>query len=435
MTAGRAISIGVRDLGKMYKLYDRPSDILLELVTRRPRYAEHWALKDVSFDVYRGEVVGVIGRNGAGKTTLLRIIADTLDKTCGTVEVNGRVSAIMVLGTGFNMDLNGRENILLGGLCLGMTHEEIERKTDAIIAFSGLGEFIDAPCKTYSSGMLARLAFSIAASVEPDILIVDEALSTGDMIFAAKSFSRMRQIVKSGATVLLVTHSLQQIYEMCDRAILLEGGCVAAIGNPREVGYLYEQMVHEEIAKLSQAEPPILQTGDKKLVGDSKARIVAAAIVDSNGNSTRRLRDGGNYSVNIDVQSFEDIASVSVGYDIRTHTGSQIYGCSTSVIGVESSLRKGEKRRYSFSLTPRLNSGSYVFNFGIAERLGPVKNDYSMIRFWADGLIVEAETDDLFPGLINMKSRLVSDVAIEEEGSIDGTFKIPVVNSSLREQF
>ncbi len=418
---GKDVAIRVRDLGKMYRLYHRPSDILRELVTRRARHVEHWALKDVSFDVYRGEVVGIIGRNGAGKTTLLRIIADTLDKTCGTVDVNGRVSAIMVLGTGFNMDLAGRENILLGGLCLGMTHEEIERKTDAIVAFSGLKDFIDAPCKTYSSGMLARLAFSIAASVDPDILIVDEALSTGDMIFAAKSFSRMREIAKSGATVLLVTHSLQQIYEMCDRAILLENGCVSAIGNPREVGYLYEQNVHEEMARLNQAAAPILQTGDKEATGVSKAHIIAAEIVDANGKPMRRLRDGENCVINIFVHSFEDIPNISVGYDIRTQTGYQVYGCSTTVIGINASIRKGEKRKYSFSLTPRLNTGSYVFNFGIAENHGSVKGDYSMIRFWADGLIVEAETEDLFPGLVNMKSLLISDTLIEsdEENQID----------------
>ncbi len=401
MSDGRDIAIRVRDLGKMYRVYNRPSDILRELVTRRSRHVEHWALKDVSFDVYRGEVVGIIGRNGAGKTTLLRIIADTLDKTCGTVEVQGRVSAIMVLGTGFNMDLAGRENILLGGLCLGMTHEEIESKTDAIIAFSGLKEFIDAPCKTYSSGMLARLAFSIAASVDPDILIVDEALSTGDMMFAAKSFSRMREIAESGATVLLVTHSLQQIYEMCDRAVLLEGGRVTAIGNPREVGYIYEQNIAEEVALLNKARPPLRVIGAETADNSSaKAHITSAEIFNGDGKSARRLYDGKTYTIRVIVRCLEAIQKASIGYNIRTELGVRIYSFSTQDSGIPISLNAGETVQFDFILPAKLNNGTYIFNFAISE--GDTTN-FWMVHILADAIFVEAETTSRFSGLVNLK--------------------------------
>ena len=404
MSDCREIAIRVRELGKMYRLYARPSDIIAELITRRSHHREHWALADVSFDVYRGEVVGVIGRNGAGKTTLLRIIADTLDKTTGTVVVNGRISAIMVLGTGFNMDLSGRENILLGGLCLGMTHEEIERRTPGIVVFSGLDDFIDAPCKTYSSGMLARLAFSIPASLEPDILIVDEALSTGDMIFAAKSFARMKDIARSGATVLLVTHSMPQIYEMCDRAMLLDQGRLAAIGEPREIGYIYEQLVHEEVARLNQADAPVQQTANTSQQAPQRAWIESVDILDDAGYSVRKLVDGCTYRLLVTVGAAEDIERAAIGYHIRTIGGAIIYGYSTAYVPVSVSLAAGTSVRVEFTLTSTLNTGSYIVNFGLAE--GDNTN-FWLIHMLSDALLINAETSQTFPGFVNMRGGLL----------------------------
>jgi ABC-type polysaccharide/polyol phosphate transport system ATPase subunit len=400
----KEVAISVRNLGKMYRLYRRPADILLEMLTRRQRHTEHWALRDVSFDVHKGEVVGVIGRNGAGKTTLLRIISDTLDKTCGSVKVNGRISAIMVLGTGFNMDLSGRENILLGGLCLGMTHEEIARKNDEIITFSGLKEFIDAPCKTYSSGMVARLAFSIAISVDPDILIVDEALSTGDMIFASKSYSKMREIAAGGATVLFVTHGLQQVYDMCTRAILLENGMIKAIGSARQVGYIYEQKVHEEVAALNQAQIPVLTLGNDSVGAEGKARVISAEVRDASDHPVHMLVDGQKYVISMTVEATEDIPVASIGYDIRTQTGVQVYGYSTAVDGIHCSLKAGERKEFLFSLESKLNSGTYFINFGIAKG---DENKFTVLHFMADGLIIQAQTAIRFPGLVNLNCEFI----------------------------
>lgn len=410
MSENKEIAIRVQGLGKMYRMYNRPSDVLRELVTRKNRHREHWALKDIDFDIHRGEVVGVIGRNGAGKTTLLRIIAGTLDHTVGTVDVRGRVSAIMVLGTGFNMDLSGRENILLGGLCLGMTHQEISAKTDEIIAFSGLKEFIEAPCKEYSSGMVARLAFSIAVSVEPDILIVDEALSTGDMIFNAKSYARMREIARSGATVLFVTHSLQQIYDLCDKAILLNRGTVAATGDPRSVGYLYEQMVHEEIANVNGSQAPQLQIGEFSTDANRRAEIKRAIITDQEtGEQTNRLIDGREYVLRISVKGNQDIASLSVGYDIRTPSGVQVYGYSTSVGGIVETISAGESKDFLISIKAAFNNGSYFLNVGIAENMGDIEqpDHFTMVHFVGDSIIVEGNTDSIFPGLVNMRSAYI----------------------------
>ena len=416
MNREEEIRIRVHGLSKVYKLYSRPVDMLIEAVRRKPRHREHWALRNVSFEVRRGEVLGIIGRNGAGKTTLLRIIAGTLDQTSGSVEVSGRVSAIMALGMGFNPELSGRENVLIGGLVLGMTHQEIDAKRNAIIEFSGLRDFIDQPVRTYSSGMVARLAFSVASSVDPEVLIIDEALATGDMAFSAKSYARVRQIVRSGTTVILVSHALQHVYELCDRAILLEGGVVAAQGAPREVGYAYEDRINREMAAANDAPDPMMTVGAPADADTTPfARIIAAYFKSEDGKPVKRLIHGERYHLTIQTEFDVDVESCSIGYNIRTEAGTVIYGTSSAILNIDISGKRNQRLEVVFSFDCRLAAGSYIVSAGVARLFSGAGSHwhYSMLHMYADIMIFPVESEIEFAGLANFDSKILSVASVK----------------------
>lgn len=234
-------AIKVEGIGKCYQIYSKPRDRLLQMLMRgrKQYFREFWALSDVSFEVPRGETVGIVGRNGSGKSTLLQIICGTLRPTNGHVETVGRIGALLELGSGFNPEFSGRENVYMNATLLGLNREEIGQKFDSIVDFADIGDFIDQPVKTYSSGMAVRLAFAVQAQVNPDILIVDEALAVGDAKFQARCFERLKQLKNNGTSILLVTHSTEQIVTHCSQAILLVNGRVAERGDPREVTNRY----------------------------------------------------------------------------------------------------------------------------------------------------------------------------------------------------
>jgi lipopolysaccharide transport system ATP-binding protein len=247
-----SFAVRVEGLGKCYQIYDRPQDRLRQAIVPRLQaitgrtpgryYREFWALRDVSFEVGRGETVGIIGRNGSGKSTLLQVICGTLAPTTGLVQTRGRVAALLELGAGFNPEFTGRENVYMNGTVLGLSQEEIDARFDDIAAFADIGDFIEQPVKHYSSGMYARLAFAVAISVEPDILVVDEALSVGDEPFQRKCFARMEQIKSDGATILFVSHSAATVTQLCDRAVLLDRGVQLYTGRPKRAVAWYQKL-------------------------------------------------------------------------------------------------------------------------------------------------------------------------------------------------
>jgi lipopolysaccharide transport system ATP-binding protein len=256
-----AVAIDARGLGKCYAIFDRPADRLKQMLVhgRRKYYREFWAVKDVDLDIRRGETVGIVGRNGSGKSTLLQLICGTLTPTCGKLAVHGRAAALLELGAGFNPEFSGRENVFVNGSILGLEKKEIEGRFDSIAAFADIGEFIDQPVKTYSSGMFVRLAFAVAINTEPDLLVIDEILAVGDERFQRKCFSRIEAIRNGGTAILFVSHSASTVLELCDRAILLEGGRRILSGSPAVVIRSYQRLLY---APERQYEEILAEIGD-----------------------------------------------------------------------------------------------------------------------------------------------------------------------------
>ena len=292
------IAIEVKNLSKVYKIYKEPKDLLKEVLFRKKRHEEFWALKNISFKIKKGEVMGIIGRNGAGKSTLLKILSGTLDKTSGMVKISGMVSAILELGTGFHPEYTGRENIYNGGMILGMSKKEIDRKVQSIIDFSELEEFIDRPFKTYSDGMKTRLTFSVATAINPEILIIDEALAAGDSFFINKCIQRITNICQSGATVLFVSHNTFLVQRLCDRAILLEKGKMKADGEPVQVCQDYEFSVAQEVNKKLKIDNTAKKEG-KKILGDGPLKIAKVKITDAQNREKYSFLQGEDIKIKV----------------------------------------------------------------------------------------------------------------------------------------
>lgn len=397
------IAIKVDNLCKCYQIYDKPRDRLLQMLMRghRQYYREFWALKDVSFEIKKGETLGIIGRNGCGKSTLLQMICGTLNPTSGDVQTNGRIAALLELGSGFNPEFTGRENIFMNAAVLGLSKEEIESRFEDIVAFADIGSFIEQPVKTYSSGMSVRLAFAVAINVNPQILVVDEALAVGDELFQRKCFSRIEQIKEGGATILFVSHSGATIVSLCDRAILLDSGEKIAEGLPKHIVGNYQKMLYAPDEKRVQIKEEIRSDGQQILLLDdskSEARkeevresfdpyltpsntiyyeshgvvIGQPIILTLDGQQVNNLVHGRSYCYQYTVTFNADASSVRFGMLIKTIAGIELGGAMTapSLSSGISYVKSGSCYKIAFRFNANLTAGTYFMNAGVLGQIG-----------------------------------------------------------------
>lgn len=417
------IAIKVENVSKCYPIFDKPRDRLKQMIlprlasmagkTGKQHYREFWALRDVSFSIDRGEAVGIIGRNGSGKSTLLQIICGTLSPTAGSVTCSGRIAALLELGSGFNPEFTGRENVYLNGALFGAGREEMDKRFDEIAAFSDIGQFIDQPVKTYSSGMAVRLAFAVAIHVDPKILVVDEALAVGDEMFQRKCFSRIEAIRSSGATILFVSHSGAVVIELCDRALFLDGGKRLLLGQPKHVVGRYQKLLYAPRERHESLRAEILREdicGESSRSEDEGSNVLLAAkvpaevdeipdaydpalipsstfayeshgavierptIQDLKGRLVNHLTRGRLYRYRYSVIFTRGASNVKFGMLIKTPTGVELGGAVSSPlneVGI-ASVEAGSRFSVTFEFRCSLNPGVYFTNAGVLGQVDDV---------------------------------------------------------------
>ncbi len=459
------IAIRVNNLSKCYQIYDTPRDRLKQFIIPKlirvfsplrkffatsvlsPQssvlnpvfYKEFWALKDVSFEIKKGETVGIIGRNGSGKSTLLQMICGTLSPTSGGIHTSGRIAALLELGSGFNPEFTGRENVYMNASVLGLSNKEIDMRFDDIANFAEIGDFIEQPVKTYSSGMMVRLAFAVAINVDPEILIVDEALSVGDELFQRKCFSRIEAIRASGATILFVSHSGGQIVELCDRAVLMDAGEKLAAGLPKLIVGCYQKLLYapadkrevireqvrrgdiqyvtstnpierakqvhsasiEHVQEQMESFDPNLKPSSTIEYESHGAHIESPSVLTLDGEQVNNLVRGKLYRYTYTVRFSKSASNVRFGMLIKTISGVELGGCA-SASAVKDSLayvESGSKYRVEFRFSCALNSGVYFLNAGV---IGNVDGNETYIH-----RLIDIAMFRVLPGIDNLATGIV----------------------------
>ena len=441
----------VDDVSKMYKLYDKNSDRLKEALglSRKPLYKEHYALRHLSFRVKTGETIGIIGTNGAGKSTILKIITGLLNPTEGKVKINGRISALLELGAGFNPEYTGIENIYLNGTMMGFSRDAVNKKMDDILEFADIGEFVHQPVKTYSSGMFVRLAFAVAINIEPEILIVDEALSVGDVFFQAKCFHKFEEFKQMGKTILFVSHDLGSVSKYCDRVILLNKGQKLAEGSAKDMIDMYKKLlvnqldVDQVIAAQQEnhaVEQPKIQKEEKETAqakgqlkmispgkegnwkkyfeinpnvneyGNGKATIIDFAVIDQNGNITASIEKGTRFQIKSKVEFHERIQNPIFTYTFKNVHGTAITGTNSMYEKVDVGIAEvGDVYICTFEQEMNLQGGEYLLSISCT---GYAEGDFTVYHRLYDLLNITVISDKNTVGFYDMNSKVTVEKAL-----------------------
>ncbi|HEV7798950.1 MAG TPA: ABC transporter ATP-binding protein [Pyrinomonadaceae bacterium] len=423
------VALRVEKVSKQYRIYERPGDRLKESLTRGilRRHKEFWALRDVDFQIESGTTVGIVGPNGCGKSTLLQIISGTLAPTHGDVWHEGRIAALLELGAGFDPEFTGVENVYMNASLLGLTRRETDALFPAIERFAEIGPFLYQPVKTYSSGMYVRLAFAIAASVEPDILIIDEALAVGDAVFQHRCLRRINELHERGATVLFVSHDAAAVRALCSRAILLRAGSVIADGKPADVLNLYQKIIMEREQAYeaeSGAANPASPRPDETLAplsfayrhGDGSAEIVGAELTDDNGARVEIVESGETLTLRLVVRFHQHVDDPVIGFLIRNSHGIHAYGTNTKEQQISfGALESGEVVDVSFAFRCWLGVDQYTISLAVHSREGQAYD-------WLDAaLFLRVTSVTLTEGIANLnasvtvRQRAISPEALKRE--------------------
>lgn len=371
----KEIAIRVSNLKKKYQLYAKPIDRLKEAFhpTRRKYHHDFYALNDLSFEIKKGQIIGIIGKNGSGKSTLLKILTGVLSPTDGQVEVNGRVAALLELGAGFNPEQTGMENIFLSGILMGYSKAEMEKQLPSVLEFADIGEFIHQPVKMYSSGMFVRLAFAVAINVNPDILIIDEALSVGDIRFQMKCIRKMKEFFDAGKTVLFVGHDLAAINSFCSHCLWINEGKLIKQGAPKEVTDEYTSFMAYGMVSLSREASEVrksewLKTDGFQSFGDREAEIVGLAVTDQAGRILPNLLGGERIHITMRVESRVRLDEPIFGFIVKNRLGAPVFGGNTFVHEVNLEAIDPGKYEFQFSFNfPHLSNGEYLLTVAIAN--------------------------------------------------------------------
>ena len=418
------IAIAVDHISKVYKLYDKPMDRMVEALglTKKKKYREHFALSDVSFQVKKGECVGIIGTNGSGKSTILKIITGVLNPTGGTLTVNGRIQALLELGAGFNMEYTGIENIYLNGTMNGFTEQEIESRMQDILDFADIGDYVQQPMKTYSSGMFVLLAFSIAINIDPEILIVDEALSVGDVFFQAKCYHKFEEFKKMGKTIIFVSHDLSSVSKYCDRVVLLNQGIKLGEGSPKDMIDDYKRvlvgqyelpesksessLLNDEQIQVAVQKKAAKQDTSKLLeYGTKEAVIEQFYMTDDRGTESKSIIKGSEFTIHMKVRFMADLPAPIFAFSIKTVKGTEITGTNTMFEkAFLEPVKAGAVKDITFTQKMSLQGGEYLLSFGVTGYDG---NDFQVYHRLYDALDLTVISDKNTVGFYDMDSKVM----------------------------